>query len=98
MTSETIRLAQEMAEHLQDLPGDKLCWLVLNNPQLTGMPEFSPESLLVTELMRRSWDSLSDVALVASFGFVMQDESVIDYRDILENENGKEVDAEGQIQ
>lgn len=86
-TNATIELAEEMSGHLQDLSEDRLCWLVLRNLHLSSLPDFSPESLLVVEMMRRIWPDISEVAHVAPFGYIMQDGSVMDYREPLENEN-----------
>lgn len=46
--------AEEMSEYIHDLPPAQLAWLVLKSSLGRG-PEWSPESVLVAEMLRRIW-------------------------------------------
>jgi predicted component of type VI protein secretion system len=88
-TAEHTETAIEMAEALRDLPGHKIAWLILHNSALRNLVDFSPESLLLTEVLRRLYPEIETEELEAtSFGWLSPTEVVHDYREtFIENEN-----------
>jgi hypothetical protein len=85
ITEEAIRRAEEMAEDIENLSPDRLCWLVFQNTALKNLPDYSAEAILIIELMRRIWDKLPE-AQPTHFGWIIGNE-VIDCREPLENDN-----------
>lgn len=69
--------AEEMAEYIHELPPDQLAWLVLKSPLGRG-PEWSPESVLVAEMLRRIWPD-SEGHQISCRGWVKPDGSLQEY-------------------
>lgn len=70
--------AEEMSDYISSLPPAQLAWLVLKSPLGRG-PEWSPESVLVAEMLRRIWPECEGYQLSCR-GWVKPDGSLEDYR------------------
>lgn len=72
-----IEAAKEIADSLEDFSSDRIAWLVLNS-SFKNLPEWSPESILVSEMLKRMCPSL-DGATITHNGFVLESGELISY-------------------
>lgn len=69
--------AEEMAEAIQSIPPAQLAWLVLIS-RLSHYTEWSPEAVLIAEMMRRIWPDSEGYQLTRR-GWIKPDGSLEEY-------------------
>jgi len=79
MMTEEIDKGLEMASALEELSSERLAWLVMKSG-LQSLAEFSPESILVSELLRRVAPHL-DGATITHNGWILSDGRMVSYED-----------------
>lgn len=69
--------AEEMMEYIQDITPSQLAWLVLRSP-LGRKVDWSPEAILVAEMLRRIWTDSEGYQLTRR-GWIKPDGSLEEY-------------------
>lgn len=81
MTTHAMSIADEMSESLTELSGERLAWLILNNPVFKNLTDFSPEAILLTEVLSRLSPIMEEGYEACRFGWINHSSGqVIDYR------------------